>query len=80
LVCDACLTTMSPTAQNPKLNMDSVRIAKLPGGSIPQSSVVKGNIRDFNNSTLAAHNCTEWMIKTFLDRITSTMQFTKGSN
>ena len=41
LVCDACLTTMSPTAVNPKLNMDSVRIAKLRGGSIPQSSVVK---------------------------------------
>lgn len=44
LVCNACLTTMSPTAQNPKLNMDSVRIAKLRGGSIPQSSVVKGMV------------------------------------
>lgn len=41
LVCNACLTTMSPTAQNPKLNMDSVRISKLRGGTIPQSSVVK---------------------------------------
>eukprot|EP00596_Hydrurales_sp_CCMP1899_P000803 CAMPEP_0119045074 /NCGR_PEP_ID=MMETSP1177-20130426/36764_1 /TAXON_ID=2985 /ORGANISM="Ochromonas sp, Strain CCMP1899" /LENGTH=546 /DNA_ID=CAMNT_0007016203 /DNA_START=72 /DNA_END=1712 /DNA_ORIENTATION=+ len=44
LVCTACLTTMSPTAQNPKLNMDSVRIAKVPGGSIPQSSNVKGMV------------------------------------
>ena len=41
LVCDACLTTMSPTAKNPKLNMDSVRISKLRGGTIPLSSVVK---------------------------------------
>lgn len=41
LVCNACLTTMSPTAKNPKLNMDSVRISKLRGGTIPQSSVVK---------------------------------------
>lgn len=44
LVCNACLTTMSPTAPNPKLNMDSVRIAKVPGGSIPQSSNVKGMV------------------------------------
>lgn len=41
LVCDACLTTMSPTAKHPKLNMDSVRISKLRGGTIPLSSVVK---------------------------------------
>ena len=45
LVCNACLTTMSPTAQNPKLNMDSVRISKLRGGTIPQSSVVKVRLK-----------------------------------
>lgn len=44
LVTQACLTTLSPTAKNPKLNMDSVRIAKLRGGSIPQSSMVKGMV------------------------------------
>jgi len=44
LVANACLTTLSPTAKNPKLNMDSVRISKLRGGSIPQSSVVKGMV------------------------------------
>jgi hypothetical protein len=37
------------------------------------------NIRDFNTRSLAAHNRTEWMTKTFLDRITLTTQFPKGS-
>jgi T-complex protein 1 subunit theta len=44
LVTSACLTTLSPNAKSPKLNMDSVRIAKLRGGTIPQSSVVKGMV------------------------------------
>jgi T-complex protein 1 subunit theta len=44
LVVNACLTTISPTAANPRLNMDSVRIAKLKGGYIKQSSVVKGMV------------------------------------
>lgn len=44
LVVRACLTTMSPTAKNPKINTDSVRIAKLPGGNINLSSVVKGMV------------------------------------
>ena len=44
LVCTACLTTLNVTSKNPKINMDSVRIAKLRGGSIQQSSVVKGMV------------------------------------
>ena len=44
LVTNACLTTLSPTAKHPKLNMDSVRIAKLPGGSVDKSSSLKGMV------------------------------------
>lgn len=44
LVVDACLTTVSPTAKTVSINMDSVRIAKLPGGSLTQSTVVKGMV------------------------------------
>lgn len=44
LVVKACLTTLPPTSKAPKLNVDSVRIAKLRGGSLPQSSVVKGMV------------------------------------
>jgi hypothetical protein len=45
-----------------------------------QHTQVPLNILDFNNRILAAHNRTEWMTKTFLDRITLTMQFFKVSN
>lgn len=44
LVVKACLTTLPATGKNPKLNMDSVRIAKLRGGNLGQSSVVKGMV------------------------------------
>jgi T-complex protein 1 subunit theta len=44
LVVKACLTTISPTAKNVTINMDSVRIAKLIGGSLDQSTVVKGMV------------------------------------
>ena len=44
LVVKACLTSLSPTVKQPKLNMDSVRIAKLRGGNLSQSSVVKGMV------------------------------------
>jgi T-complex protein 1 subunit theta len=44
LVVSACQTTLSPTAKNPKLNVDSVRIAKLRGGALGQSSIVKGMV------------------------------------
>lgn len=42
LVVDAATTTFPPNRAKPKLNMDSVRIAKLRGGSIPQSTMLKG--------------------------------------
>lgn len=44
LAVGACLTTLSPTAKNPRLNTDSVRIAKLKGGNLLQSSLVKGMV------------------------------------
>lgn len=44
LVVDACLTTLSPSARNPKLNIDSVRISKLRGGSVSMSTLVKGMV------------------------------------
>jgi T-complex protein 1 subunit theta len=44
LVANACLTTLPPSSKNPKLNIDSVRVAKLRGGSIPMSSIVKGMV------------------------------------
>ena len=44
LVTEACLTTISPTAKNPKINIDSVRISKIRGSTVPNSSVVKGMI------------------------------------
>jgi T-complex protein 1 subunit theta len=44
LVTEACLTTISPTAKNPKINIDSIRISKIRGSTVPNSSVVKGMI------------------------------------
>jgi T-complex protein 1 subunit theta len=44
LVAEACLTTLPPNSKHPKLNVDSVRIAKLRGGSVTQSSIVKGMV------------------------------------
>ncbi len=45
LVADACLTTLPPNNNKaPKLNIDSVRIAKLRGGNVTQSSIVKGMV------------------------------------
>jgi len=59
LVVSACQTTLSPTAQNPKLSMDSVRIAKLRGGSLQGSSVVKGMVvlRDAEGQVKKAEKC-----------------------
>lgn len=58
LVVSACQTTLSPTAKFPKLNLDSVRIAKLRGGSLGQSSVVKGMVilRDAEGQVKKAEN------------------------
>jgi T-complex protein 1 subunit theta len=44
LVVEACLTTISPTAKKVSVNLDSVRIAKLVGGSLNQSTVIKGMV------------------------------------
>lgn len=44
LVVSTSLTTMNKTSRSPSLNMDSVRIAKLRGGSITQSSSIKGMV------------------------------------
>eukprot|EP01006_Ploeotia_vitrea_P018100 TRINITY_DN49365_c0_g1_i1.p1 TRINITY_DN49365_c0_g1~~TRINITY_DN49365_c0_g1_i1.p1 ORF type:complete len:559 (-),score=47.95 TRINITY_DN49365_c0_g1_i1:119-1795(-) len=48
LVVSACLTTLSPSVLagkgKPKLNLDSVRLAKLRGGSLNQSDVIKGMV------------------------------------
>jgi T-complex protein 1 subunit theta len=45
LVADASLTTLTPDrSRKPRLNMDNVRISKLKGGDVTQSSVVKGMV------------------------------------
>jgi T-complex protein 1 subunit theta len=44
LVVQACLTTLPVNSKNPKLNLDSVRISKLKGGNLSQSSLVKGMV------------------------------------
>jgi T-complex protein 1 subunit theta len=60
LVVDACLTTLPASSSNkqPKLNLDSVRIAKMRGGDISQSSVIKGMIviRDTEGLVKRAEN------------------------
>lgn len=64
LVVSACQTTLNVTAANPKLNMDSVRIAKLRGGSIQQSSVVKGMVilRDTEGLIKKAENAKVYIV------------------
>ena len=59
LIISACQTTFSPTAKNPRLNMDSVRIVKLRGGSVNQSTVIKGMVlpRDAEGTIKRAENC-----------------------
>lgn len=44
LVVSACQTTFSPNATRPRLNIDNVRLAKLRGGNVLQSSVIKGMV------------------------------------
>ena len=58
LVVNACLTTLPPNSKNPKLNLDSVRIAKLRGGNLNLSSVVKGMVflRDAEGLVKKAEN------------------------
>mmetsp|Transcript_110064 Transcript_110064/g.215750 ORF Transcript_110064/g.215750 Transcript_110064/m.215750 type:complete len:548 (+) Transcript_110064:77-1720(+) len=58
LVVKACQTTFNPSATRPKLNLDSVRIAKLRGGALNQSHVVKGMVilRDAEGQVKKAEN------------------------
>jgi len=44
LVVKTCQITLNVNTKYPKLNLDSVRIAKLRGGNLSQSSVVKGMV------------------------------------
>merc|ERR1711871_1027032 len=44
LTVDASITTFAVGSQRPSLNMDSVRIAKLRGGNVNQSSFLKGMV------------------------------------
>lgn len=44
IVAKACLLTVPASAKSPKINMDSVRIAKLRGGSVDQSSLLMGMV------------------------------------
>jgi T-complex protein 1 subunit theta len=61
LVVDACLTTFPVQSQTkrPLLNIDNVRVAKLRGGSIPQSTSLKGMVvlRDAEGFVKRAENC-----------------------
>lgn len=58
LVVNACLTTLPLYSKNPELNMDSVRISKLRGGTLEQSTVVKGMVilRDAEGLVKRAEN------------------------
>lgn len=58
LLVEACLTTLPPNVKRPRLNIDSVRIAKLKGGSVDQSSIVKGMVilRDSEGLVKRAEN------------------------
>jgi T-complex protein 1 subunit theta len=58
MVVSACQTTFSPNATRPRLNLDSVRIAKLRGGALQQSSVLKGMVilRDAEGQVKRAEN------------------------
>jgi T-complex protein 1 subunit theta len=66
LVANACLTTLPPNSKNPRLNMDSVRIAKIRGGNVSQSSLIKGmvvlrdsegTIKRVENAKIAVYAC-----------------------
>lgn len=59
LIANACITTFSATSEKPKLNVDSVRIAKLRGGSTLGSTTVKGMVilRDAESHIKRAEKC-----------------------
>jgi len=58
LVVKTCQITLNVNTKYPKLNLDSVRIAKLRGGNLSQSSVVKGMVilRDSEGIVKKAEN------------------------
>lgn len=58
MVVKACQTTFPPSSVHPKLNVDSVRIAKLRGGNLGASTVVKGMVilRDAEGQVKRAEN------------------------
>mmetsp|Transcript_16437 Transcript_16437/g.14824 ORF Transcript_16437/g.14824 Transcript_16437/m.14824 type:complete len:550 (+) Transcript_16437:55-1704(+) len=55
LVVEAASITYSPSSKKPKLNIDSVRIAKIKGGNITQSTVVKGMVVLRDSEGLVKH-------------------------
>lgn len=59
LVARACITTFSATAAKPRLNVDSVRMAKLRGGNTLGSTTVKGMVilRDAESHVKRAEKC-----------------------
>jgi T-complex protein 1 subunit theta len=59
LIANACITTFSATAAKPRLNVDSVRIAKLRGGNTLGSTTVKGMVilRDAESHVKRAEKC-----------------------
>jgi T-complex protein 1 subunit theta len=44
IVSEAAIVTYPASGNNPKLNLDSVRIAKIRGGSVNQTTVIKGMV------------------------------------
>uniref|UniRef100_A0A7S2V2T8 CCT-theta n=1 Tax=Fibrocapsa japonica TaxID=94617 RepID=A0A7S2V2T8_9STRA len=58
LVAEACLIAATPGPGPPRLNVQNVRVAKLRGGSVLQSKVVRGMVilRDTENSIKLAEN------------------------
>ena len=44
LVVNACRTTFATGVAHPRLNVDNVRIAKLRGGDVLQSKIIKGMV------------------------------------
>jgi T-complex protein 1 subunit theta len=44
LIVSACQTTFPPSSKHPKLAIDNVRIAKLKGGNLSMSTVIKGMV------------------------------------
>lgn len=59
LIARACITTFSPNAARPRLNVDSVRIAKLRGGNTLGSTTVKGMVilRDAESHIKRVEKC-----------------------